>query len=71
MAYDLFQSRRNYNNKCLWWSREVGEEYTPAEIIIKRAPEGCFMAKQENPFSQRENSIYNTFLLQKVHRLLK
>lgn len=65
MAYDLFQSRRGYNEKCAWWNKEQGDDYESDEIIMKRVPEGYFMAKQENPFSQRENSIYNTYLLDK------
>lgn len=83
MGYDLFQSRRNYNERCAWWGRdERDEEYTDEELeaalvsnadelIMKRVPSGYFMAKQENPESKRENTIYNIYMTEKTTVTLK
>lgn len=66
MGFDEFQSRRGYNEECVWWSRNEDDDIDVNDLILKRVPSGYFMAKEESPESNRENTIYNTFSLEKT-----
>ena len=63
MSFDLFQSRRNYNEPCKWWTRNESEDFTDDELIHKRVPSGTFMAKEVSPETERDNPIANAWLL--------
>lgn len=64
MNFDPFQSRRNYNEVCHWWSRDMREQFDPDELIYKRIPSnGVFMAKEVSPETERNNPIANAWLL--------
>lgn len=82
MSFDLFQSRRNYNEKCVWWSRDERNEYleddlgnieisNSDELIMRRTPSGYFMAKQENAVMKRENTLYNIYSTEKTTTTVK
>lgn len=43
MAIDRFQSRRNYNEYCRWWSMEDGDD---SELAHDRIADGSFWAKK-------------------------
>lgn len=65
MSFDLFQSRRNYNEPCKWWSRNEDEQFEDDELILKRIPTGTFMAKEVSPEMERDNPVANAWLLQR------
>jgi hypothetical protein len=65
MGFDLFQSRRNYNEQCVWWSRNESDDYDSDELVMNRVPSGYFMAKEENPESIRDNNINGTFMFER------
>lgn len=47
MSFDLFQSHRNFNELCRWWSRkESDDDELDNELIYKRIPTGSFYAKE-------------------------
>ena len=47
MAFDLFQSHRNFNEQCRWWHRNESEEdLEDNELFYKRIPTGSFFAKE-------------------------
>lgn len=63
MAFDIFQSRRNYNEPCKWWSRNEGEEYDEDVLIHKRVPTGTFWAKEISPETDDNNIIGGVFMV--------
>lgn len=65
MSFDLFQSRRNYNEPCKWWSRSEKEDIPDDELVHNRVPTGCFWAKEVSPETERDNPIANAWL---IHR---
>lgn len=71
MGFDLFQSRRGYNERCAWWTRNENDDLPPNEITMRRNPNGYFMAREENPETKRENSIYNTYMVEKTTIIIK
>lgn len=71
MSFDLFQSRRNYNEPCKWWSRNDSDEFTEDELVMKRIPTGYFMAKEVTPEMERDNPIANSWLLQRSGTTIK
>lgn len=66
MAFDLFQSRRNMNERCRWWSRNNSDDYEEDELIYKRLPSGFFYAKEVNSEAQDDNVIAGVFMLDKT-----
>lgn len=66
MSFDLFQSRRNCNIRCKWWSRDESEDYDEDELIYKRVPSGMFYAKEVNAEVQDDNVLANMFMLDKT-----
>ena len=66
MSFDLFQSRRNQNEECRWWSRNESEEFEEDELIYKRVPRGYFYAKEVNPEVQDDNIIAGVFATDKT-----
>lgn len=65
MSFDLFQSRRNYNEPCKWWVRNESDDYTDDQLIHNRIPSGTFMAKEVSAETERDNPIANAWLLQR------
>lgn len=63
MSFDLFQSRRNYNEPCKWWTRNENEDFTNDQLIHNRVPSGTFMAKEVSPETERDNPVANSWLL--------
>ena len=63
MSFDLFQSRRNYNEPCKWWKRDLRSDFNSSELVMKRVPTGTFMAKEVTPETERNNPIANSWLL--------
>ena len=57
MGLDLFQSRRNYNQLCKWWSRDERDEFESDELVHKRVPSGSFWAKEVNAEELKNNVI--------------
>ena len=66
MGFDLFQSRRNFNEECRWWSRNEKDEYEEDELLYKRTPRGHFWAKEVNAEVQDDNIIANFFAADKT-----
>ena len=64
MGFDLFQSRRNYNEPCKWWSRNEDDQYEDSDLIIKRVPTGTFMAKEVAPEQLKDTVIANSFMFE-------
>lgn len=71
MSIDIFQSRRNYNEPCRWWSRNEDEQYEESSLIMKRVPSGIFCAKEENPENLRNNVIAGSFMFDSSHTIIK
>lgn len=73
MGFDLFQSRRNYNEPCMWWSRDERRNATTSkviednsdELIMQRAPSGTFMAKEVSPESIQDSIVASSFIFDK------
>lgn len=70
-GFDLFQSRRNYNEPCKWWSRNESDDYESDVLIMKRIPSGLFMAKEVSPEMERDNPIANAWLLHRTGVTIK
>ena len=66
MAFDLFQSRRNMNEECKWWSRNESEDMDEDILVYKRVPRGYFMAKEVNAEVQDDNVIGGIFATDKT-----
>ena len=66
MGFDLFQSRRNMNEFCRWWSRNESEETEEDELVYKRVPRGHFYAKEVNAEVQDDNIIGGVFMTDKT-----
>lgn len=71
MGFDLFQSRRNYNERCKWWSRNEAEENTPDELIMKRVPSGQFYAKEMNAEQLMKLNLGGVFRIDSTHVTIK
>lgn len=71
MALDLFQSRREYNELCKWWSRDERDENTSDELIYKRIPTGTFLAKEVSPESIQNNVISGSFMFDRTTTTIK
>lgn len=66
MSFDLFQSRRNFNEKCRWWSRNESDKYDESELIYKRIPSGTFCAKEVNAEVKDDNVINGIFMVSRT-----
>lgn len=62
MAFDLFQSRRNFNERCRWWTRNESDDFEDNELVYKRIPSGMFYAKEANANTDDNNVISGTFM---------
>lgn len=71
MAFDIFQSRRTYNIKCTWWSRDERDEYPTDEYKSKRIPSGYFWAKEVNAEQVKNNVVGGTFRFDVTHVTIK
>ena len=58
MSFDLFQSRRNYNYYCEYWTR--AEDSKPEFIELERIPDGHFTARIVSQVTQREQFFGST-----------
>lgn len=65
VGVDLFQSRRNYNERCRWWSRNEDDINIASDLIMKRIPTGYFMAKEISPERIEDVRLADSFLFQK------
>ena len=70
-GFDLFQSSRNMNEKCLWWARKEGEDAKDSDLIYKRVPDGFFYAVEINAQTQNDNIIAGDFMFEKTVVTLK
>lgn len=66
MGFDLFQSRRNMNEWCRWWSRKENDEIDDDELVYKRVPRGYFNAKEVTAEVQDDNVIAGIFATDKT-----
>lgn len=71
MSIDIFQSRRNYNEPCRWWSRSDDDQYSDDELIMRRVPTGTFMAKEVSAEQIQDVVIANAFMFEKNTITLK
>lgn len=65
MAFDLFQSTRNFNEYCKWWSQNESDDYYDNEIVYKRVPDGCFYAKEISPETKNDNTVAGIVMFDK------
>ena len=66
MAFDLFQSRRNMNERCRWWTSNKSDEIDPDELIYKRIPSGKFYAREVNTESYDDNIIGGIIMIDRT-----
>lgn len=66
MSFDLFQQRRNFNARCMWWSRDEGDEYEEDELVYKRIPNGYFYAKEINAETKDNNVLGGVIMVDRT-----
>lgn len=66
MGFDLFQSRRNQNEYCRWWSRKETEDEDEDKLVYERVPTGSFHAKEVNAEAREDNVIGGIFMTDKT-----
>ena len=66
MGFDLFQSRRNYNEKCRWWVRNEDEKYEENTLVYKRVPDGQFWTKEITAEADNNNVVGGDFFTDKT-----
>lgn len=71
MAFDLFQSRRNYNVCCKWWSRAENNDVEDDELIYERIPSGHFYAKEVTAEATSNNALSGVFMTEKTKVTIK
>ena len=62
MPVDLFQSRRIYNEQCLFWYRDESKQFTPDELVHTRVADGSFFARELSGEEKRNNIIGGVFM---------
>lgn len=66
MPLDIYNSRATYNEKCYWWARnENDDDYDLDELVMKRVPDGSFMAKEVAPLRKQDAQIGGVFEVEK------
>ena len=71
MGFDLFQSRRNFNERCEWWSRNESEDLDDNELVYKQLPSGSFFAKEENAEAEDDNLIGGIIMVDRTTVTIK
>ena len=71
MSFDLFQSRRNYNEHCRWWSRNEDDEHESNELISKRVANGTFCAKEMSAIQLMNMNLGGSFRIDSTHTTIK
>lgn len=71
MGFDIFQSRRNYNICCRWWSRAQYADIEEDELVYNRVPSGTFWAKEVNAEATTDNVIGGVFMLERTTVTIK
>lgn len=71
MSYDMFQSRRGYENLCYWWSRKEEDPEDSDELNMKRTPNGHFSAKEVSPESDQSTIAGGVFRVHKTTMTIK
>ena len=66
MGFDFFQSRRNMNEYCRWWSRDESDDVEEDELVYKRVSSGYFYAKEVNAEVNDDNIIGGVFMTDKT-----
>ena len=66
MSFDLFQSHRNFNERCRWWTRNESDQYEDNKLVYKRIPSGSFFAKEAASEASDDNVIGGTMLIRKT-----
>lgn len=56
---DIYASRRGIHEKCLWLKRDAGKARDPQWAS---KPTGVFYATEENPESEEDARVMNTFM---------
>lgn len=69
--YDIFQSRRNQNEYCRWWSRKEDDENEDDELVYNRTPSGSFYAEEVNAEVQDDNVIAGIIMADKTSVTIK
>lgn len=71
MSIDIFQSRRDYNEPCKWWSRNETDDYESDEMIMKRVPTSIFWAKEISPEVMQDAIVGGSFRFDKTTVTIK
>lgn len=71
MGIDIFQSRRNFNERCRWWSRNEDDRYEPSDLISKRVASGQFWAKEMSAMQLMNTNLGNAFRIDSEHTTIK
>lgn len=71
MSFDLFQSRRTYNELCKWWARDERDQHDLDELVMRRIPSGEFYAKEVNPEQLQKTVIGAAFVFDKTTVTIK
>ena len=71
MSFDPFQSRRNYNICCKWWSRAQYADIEEDELVFNRVPSGHFYAKEVSAEADTDSVIGGVFMLDRTNVTIK
>lgn len=71
MAFDLMQSRKNYNICCKWWSKKQYVDVDDDELIYNRVPSGHFYAKEVSAETVSNNVIGGAFMVDRTSVTIK
>ena len=71
MGYDMYQSHSTYNYKCRWWRRKEEEADLSDELVMKRVPDGQFLAKESSPLYTQNFQVGGVFMFEKENKTIK
>ena len=70
-GYDMFQSRRDYNEECRWWKRNDNDDIPLDEYVDKRVPDGYFCAKEMTAEQLMRSVLAGVFRIDSTHITIK
>lgn len=68
---DLFTSRRECFEKCMYWHRNPNEDIDNDELVMSRKPSGIFYAKEITPHTVTNNIVAGSFMFDSSSIVLK
>ena len=70
-GFDMFQSRRDYNETCRWWERNDDSDIPLSDLVAKRVPSGSFSAKEVTAEQLMRSVLAGVFRIDSTHITIK